>query len=639
MSSLLPHHRRILIRTFGALCACLLAAFVAAGCGDDGGGSDGGDAGGVEGPLAWLPQSTWLIATADLDAERIDEALATLDRLPAWAFAEAYLPAKDGAGLRRELFEEVITSNGHNDGTPAKLSAKQMEAAFGDRAGLALTDTDFEALETMGPDAPFVLWFEVDDEEKALKAVRELADGKLSTAEHEGVEYTVGRDGGDVEQAFLARDGLLLLAPGAKQLERLIEVREGDDGLDDHDARAVMEAALDDTLAGVVVGTNPLLDAAPQLAEREGGMSAAQRDDLEQMLESRDVREAVPDWMGFSSDLDDVGLRFRGAWSNARPIADPEIGSRELTERMPADAPIINAGVADGDSLERMQAIWSEAREAWDLDLRDLAQDCTAEYAWACSLGIESAIALLEDEDLAELAKDAGPQAYAMAQRLSAPPAGRQPAAAQRSRSFELVTTGSGILGYSPPPELVRAAQTAGVDVAVVEAGDARTMRVRIRPGSPLARAIAREFDAASRAELRAAGLNLDQLLSPKGVTLSVEEVDDLFVTGYPQSAPSEAAKALRGEVDTVGENDRYRSVVKAADPPKQVGSYGWVDLRSFVDSVFDAVAAGNPEALRVKPVVENNLTDVPGALSWTTRQEVGDEQVGVAEWVLPILE
>ncbi|MCW2923029.1 MAG: hypothetical protein JWM98_433, partial [Thermoleophilia bacterium] len=139
-------------------------------------------------------------------------------------------------------------------------------------------------------------------------------------------------------------------------------------------------------------------------------------------------------------------------------------------------------------------------------------------------------------------------------------------------------------------------------------------------------------------AGMRAVGIDPSALLSPAGLTISAEEADDLLVAGFPPNAPSKVVPALNGDVDTLGDSDSYRSVVKAAKPPKEVGQYGYIDLGAYVEAIFTAISADSPQAARALPTVRNNLADVPGVLTWTTRETFDGHEVGVAETVVPIL-
>ena len=665
--------------------AVTCSALVAVGCGgSDGGGSGGAGATGVvgdDGPLAWLPADTWLVATANLDPDALDAGLESLGRLPIWALAESALPASDGAGLRRELLEQVaketadgpkadsVDPDGEGEGgddsdsdSEPRVTAKQLEAAFGNRGGLAITSTDFEGFGD-DEDAPIAVWLEVDDADAARSVLADLTDGSDEEAEHEGVTYFTAAD---ADMSYAVEDGLLVVSTSAKRIEALIDVREGDESLaDDQEAAAVLETGVGDALVGVAIASQPLLQAAPDLV-RQGAESttdddettAQQReqaerataiaDDLGPVLESDAVDDLVADWVSASATIDETGLRMRGAWSNPRDLADPEVGSRELVERMPADAPIVNAAVSDGTMLRRVQDAWSEVRDAYDLDLRELvAAECPPADRWACDLGVELAITALEDESLADALEDAGDTSMAFTQDITplptraaamtaqgdAAPAAPKPITA---RLYEAVTSAT-VEGYDPPAELVEAATAAGL---IVQSNDDHTeVTVRVRPGSPLARELQASATAESRQAFALFGIDPAALLGPRGVTFRAEEVDGLQVWGFPQEAPSKVAPALEGDVDTLGDLEDYGDVVEAVDPPDEVGVYGWVNLSAYVEGFIGAIGSAEPEAQRIIPTVRNNLADVPGALVWSARAEHDGEQVGVYEFALPILE
>ncbi len=652
-------------RVLAAGAAVAIAALVAAGCG----GGDGGDRGdtglvGDEGPLAWLPTNTWMIATANLDPKAIDTAVTSLDRLPIWALAEGFLPASDGKGLRRELLEQIAKESAGDTGDKPEVTAAQLETAFGNRVGVAITSADFESFES--DDAPVVAWVEVDDEDAALSAAKDVFEGAEREVEHEGVTFFETKD---KDATFLVRDELLLISTTSKRMEALIDVRDGDDSLAGDDvAAAVLEVGVGDAIAGFAIASEPLLEAAPKLvrdqaddtkddgeateAEKENAEKAANiADELGPLLESKAVDGLIADWISGSITIDESGLRMRGAWSNPRELASPKPGSRELVERGPADAQYVTSTASDGTTLRRLQDAWSEVRDAYDLDLRALvAKECTQADRWACNLGVELALAVLEDEDLADSFEEQGDVAMALYQDISPQvealgaitETGRAPAdTSVDSRLFESVSTAPTLEGYEPPAELLQAAQAAGIQVTNAPDGSAVTLRVTA--GSPLARLVREEFDPNGLAALAAVGFDLRQLLSPAGMTLAREDVDGLHVWGFPPDAPSKVVPALTGEAETLADDETYQEVITAAKPPKEVGTYGWVDLQSYVESTLAMLSADAGEdgmdIKRIIPTVRNNLADVPGIVTWSTREESDGEDVGVIEMAMPILE
>ena len=647
-------------RVLAASAAVAVAALVAAGCGGSSGDAGSGDTGlvGDEGPLAWLPADTWLVATANLDPEAIDTAVESLDRLPIWALAEGLLPASDGKGLRRELLKQVAKTRSKDTGT--KVTATELETAFGERLGFAITSADFQEMDAK--DAPYVAWIEVDDEEAALETAKDMFAGTDTESEHEGVTYFRSKKD---DATFLVRDGLLVVSSTPKQMETLIDVREGDDSLAGDDvAAAVLEVGVGDALAGFAIASEPLLNAAPELvrqqaddidedgeaseSSKENAEKAAKiADELGPLLQSNAVDGLIADWISGSVTIDDSGLRIKGAWSNPRELATPEPGSRELVERMPADAPIVNAMVTDGTTLARVQDAWTEVREAYDLDLRAIvAEECSQADRWACDLGIELVLAVLEDEQLAESLADQGDTAMVMTQDLAPLLASlatmSDPETAARAkpkpieaRLYEIAST-AGMVEYRPSDELVEAARTAGI--AVTTSADGLDVTIRVTPGSPLARTIAAEVDPAAAAALAGFGFDVGALLTPKGLTISAEDVDGIYVAGFPQDAPSKVVPALEGDVETLADAQTYQDVVAAAKPPKQVGSYGFVDLKTYVETILAGLGAGEPDVQRIVPTVRNNLADVPGIVTWSAREESDGEQVGVVEMSMPIL-
>ncbi len=627
-----PARRRVL----ATAAAVAFSALVATGCGGSGGNDE------REGPLAWLPADTWLVATGNLDAKAIDTAVESLGRLPIWSLAEGFLPASDGAGLRRELLEEVAKRSAPQGSDVPAVTAKQLEAAFGDHFGFAITAADVEAIN--GDDAPFVAWVEVDEEDAALAAAKGLFDGPEREGEHEGVTYY---EAADDAATFLIEDGLLVVSTTPKRIEALIDVREGDESLaSDETAVAVLEAGVGAAIAGFAIQTEPLLDAAPELvrgqadqlkedgeASQETKDAAAKAariaDQLDAALESNAVDELVPDWISGSATIDGTGLRIRGSWSQPHALADPDPGSRELAERMPVDASVVSAVVSDGSQLARIQEAWADVRAAADLDLRQLvATECPPARRWACDLGVELALTVLEDEDLAKAEAESGDTASVSTQHFSPEP--------RTSRLLEVTST-AGVVDYTPPAEPADAARAAGL--IVTRSADGLSVTVRLRPGSPIRRTLATKLDPARAAWLAALGFDLRALLSPAGLTITTETVDDLLVAGFPQDAPSTVVPALEGDADTLADAETYRDVVAAARPPKRVGAYAFVNLTAYVDAILARVAAGNPDMQRMVPTIRNNLSDVPGIVTWSSRERVNGTDVGVYELALPILE
>ncbi|MCW2960690.1 MAG: hypothetical protein JWM90_1077 [Thermoleophilia bacterium] len=642
---------QIPVRLLSSLFLVSLAALIAVGCG----GSDGGDEGvaASDGPLSYLPTGTWLVATAKVDSKTIDEAVKTLDRLPIWALAEGFLPASDGPGLRKELLEQVAKQAPKG----SKVTAQRLEAAFGDGGGVAITSNDFSRFaddddsKTGAEDVPVALWIDVDDADAADEVLEDLLEKPSKGSEHEGVEYRSGTAQND-QVAWTQIGDHVLLAPGTKQLELLIDAHEGDENIaGDEDARRVLEAGVGDAIIGAAIQTTPLLDALPKALEESDTMNPEQAKQLSELLSSDAVGDFVPSWVSGSTTIDSTGLRMRGAWSNPRDIAEPEVGSRELAERMPADAGFVSAGVDDGTTLGRVQDAWAKAANTYDIKLEDLTKECEPQYATFCDLGVEAAKVVLEDDALAKAVADAGPVSYATVQDIGqvaadaaitamAPNAGAaapKPAAAPTARSLEIAVAGANEpLDYKLPAEFTAAAKAAGLVLTVDE--DQLGVNIKVTPGSPLAVLLARELTPEVTRSLLASGVNPRLLLGP-GITIKAELVDDIAVAGLPTAAPSKVAPALRGDVETLGEYEAYRDTVDAAKPPKDVGAYGYVDLSRIVESVLNGIGAQNPTVKRAIPTVKNNLADVPGILMWSAREEVDGEDVGVFELVMPITE
>lgn len=615
------------------------AALVAVGCGDDAGNGPATDDAGA---LAWLPSDTWLVATGELSAKRIDVALETLDRLPVWALAEGYLPAGDGAGLRRALLGQVARGGGYGD-----LDPDDLEAAFGDRGGMAIIATDLDGFED--DQGPVVAWVEVDDEERALDLVR--ADGEVEEREHAGVAYRVAEDG----TAVTVQDGLMVATTSVEDMERIIDVREGDDSLADDETGATVRAATGDAFASVAVQTDPLLGAAPELARRaaadlpsgdpEAGRALATAERLGAALEAESVRKLVPDWVAGSITIDEVGLRMRAAWSNPRELPDADPGARELVERMPASVGTASGIVGRGEELQRIQAAWADARDEASLDLRE-AVDCDGPRAWACELGVELLVTVLEDESLADAAADRGDRAAVLVQDLgpalqtavaqaAAGPRGQAATRRVEGRLLELVMPSSEPLGWRRSDELADAMERAGLSVE----RDAGAIIVRVAPASPMGRALRSGIDAEARAGLAMLGLDPTALLTARGARLEPHQVDGLDVIGLPLDAPSAVVDELEQGDDPLADSEDYRAVVEASGAPDEVGAWAWLDLEGLVAGALEGAAAEAPDVRRALPTVRNNLADVPGALSWSTVEDVDGERVGVAETVLPILD
>lgn len=628
-------------RASSAALLVAIAALVAVGCGS--GGGDGPDIETIEGPLAWLPSETWLVASVDLGAERIDTAVETLDRLPIWSLAEGFLPASDGTGLRRELLRELAGTFETDGGAGPKAS--DLEQAFGDRGGFAILEADFEALDSDAP--PIAGWFEVDDEDTAVDVVKALAEGAERKREHDGTTYyeTTAKDG-DTVGAFLVEDGLLVIASTAKSLERLIDVKADEDRslLADDDGAAVIASAFDDSVTASAIQTGPLLDAVPELLEQAAatGSDPKSREVARKVgaaLDGEAIDGLVANWMSTSITIDDVGVRMRGAWSNPRELADPDDSARSIVERMPVDSTIVQGSVTDGTELQRIQRAWKES----DVDLRELVAECPAADRWACDVGVEIATAVLEDDGLADALEDAGPAAVVMAQDIapligmvaqSSVP-GTRPAGALDAPVFEYATTEQE-LDWSAPDSLTRALRSAGL--VVDGGGEDAGLVVKLLPDSPIDREFTK-LDAPSLATLQLLGVDLAKLRSSAGQRFASKDVDGLEVFTLPFDAPSNVVPALEGDDEQLADSETYETVVEAAIPPDRTGAYGYVDILGYVDGTLEALRAAEPQVSRAAPTVRNNLADMPGLVYWSAREEVDGEEVGTFQVVLPILE
>jgi hypothetical protein len=605
------------------LAACILvaAAAVAAGCG--GSGSDEKADADTAGALRWLPEQTWLVSTADLSSERLDRAVDTLGRLAAWGLVEPMLPASDGKGLRKAGLEQLAKEMSHDD---VEVTAAQIEEAFGNRVGLAITSTKELAKGLDADELPVAMWVELDDEGKARDLLGRAIPGTESEHEHEGVTYYESKDH---EVAYALRDDLLVATTSTKNMERLIDVHEGDEDATlatSEDGGAVLGAGVDGALGGVAVQTDPLLDLAASALREQSDPVAGRVADA---VQTDAVDDVVADWIGGSAAIDASGLRLRGTWSNPRDLAEPKTPARELVERLPADTVVAAATTMSGSELERVQDLWAQVRDAADLDLQQLvADECPRAQSALCDLGVQLALTVLEDESLATAVADAGPRATATASYPQAKGA--------KGASNEIVSTHASI-DWQRPPALTDAMEKAGLDVQVGGA----SATVRVLPASPLGAMLRQALaDPAATTVVRATyGIDLAQLLTPKGLRLTAEQVDDLDVLTLPVGATSRATGSLEGDADQLGADPDFRDAVEAAAPPKQTGSFGYVDVRSWAGSLIDLVAGTSPDAARAKPLVDNNLADLPGIVWWTAREGSGDDEVGVAELAIPIRE
>lgn len=593
--------------------------------------------------MSWMPRGTWAVAQVDLDGKRIDEALTTLERLPIWPLVGEELPSKDGAGLRTELLE-MIAKEGGTDAP----SADELEDAFGNHLGVAITDNDFARFEDDNDDVPVIGWIEVDDADKAEKILSDALDEK-STFEHKDVEAHTGTDGGDDEITWLVSGDVAIVTTTREEMQRLIDARDAGTTVgEDEDARRVLSAALDESIMGVAVATDPIMDAVPQILEQEDDAPKRVRDQVRDVLASGAIDSLVPDWIGFGATIDDTGVRMRATWSNPRELAKADIGARELAERMPEATSIVNAATSDGAWVGRMQAAWQVVTDETDVSLDDLADDCTGEVdAWACEIAVETLRMLLEDEDLAKAAAKADPVTAAvaqdfgalLAQGLSAAPGAAKPAAkAAPARSQEYVVAGDLTYDYDIPAKLDAALTKAGISIEAIE--DGTGVQVRVTPASPAGRELATALkDPAARVQFATLGIDPADLLRPAGLVLQADEVDDLLVYGFPQDAASPVTEALDGDADTLGDLDRYRDAVETAKAPKEVGTWGWVDIRGLVERTLDVIGPTVPAAAAFDAPARQNVKQLPGILTWTAREDVDGEDVGVAELALPILE
>ncbi len=578
------------------------SAAIAAGCGSSDNAERADEA--TSGALRLLPAQTWVVGTADLSSARLDRAVDTLDRLPVWGLVEPELPASDGKGLRRALLEQIARELA--DDGKEHVTAKQLEAAFGNHVGFAITSgKSLDELDANDP--PVAVWIDVDDEARALDAMAAMLTGKETKHEHEGVTYFATHDDA---AAYAVIDDLLVASSSSKQLERLIDAHEGDE--DDtlsgaSAAKSVLGASVGEPLLTAVVQTDPLLA----------------------MGNATGADELTPDWIGASATIDDSGLRMRTTWSNPHALAKPDPTSRELVERMPATTSLAQATAASGSELQRVQHAWANVREEANLDLDTLFDDaCAPGNEAICTLGSELAHTVLEDESLADAIADAG----ATVSATSTPDSDSRGA---KDAAIEIVGTHRSV-DWKRPATLDAAMQAAGLQVDVASDG---ATTIRVRPASPLGRqvkdALADLPDESSIASIL--GVDPLQLLKPAGIVLTPRQVDELDVMTLPPGAKSLVTPALEGDVDTLADDADYDDAVKSAGPPKRTGSYGYLDIRGWARTLLTTLGEQDPSVARVQSLVDNNLADLPGVLWWTTREGSGDDQVGVAEFAMPI--
>ena len=623
-----------------------MAATIAVGCGGDRSGDGDGTSGivGDDGPMSWLPADTWVVASGNLDADALGTAAKTLKRLPVWALAEGFLPASDGAGLRRAMLRELASSM--NDETKgAKLTGAKLERAFGDHVGVAIFG-DVAGLDASEDSPPVAVWVELDDRAAARDVVDELADGSVKTHSSKGVDYLTDSSG---DGAIVLTDDLLLAAADVSGIKQLIAAHEGGpSAADDETGRAVIEASIGDALLGGAVATDPLIEAAPDMLDAATeGESVKHQGYADVAATAIDAAEPlIPDWIGGSLTIDAVGVRSRAAWSNPHRLASPTPTSRELVERFPEDVATAQAYVSDGTQLQRAQRVWSRVQQQHDLDLGQLVANCDKPVRALCALGVELARTALEDTELADAQAAAGDTVGGllvdMASSLGAlgslsdpaAPAAK-PAAAPKQRVFEAAMSDTD-LDWTPPASLVTAARTAGLVVTARGVDDSTTYTIRVVPRSPLGQAFAAMPAAERTAAFGAYGIDPAQLTG-RGVTLTQQVVAGLAVIGVPDAAPSRLARSLAGDAGTLGESEQYRATVRAVDPPEEVGMYSYLDLASYVHDVLAALGADVPSVRQITPTVDNNLSDIPGILQWSTRETVRDREVGVYELVMPI--
>lgn len=632
----------------------VVAALVAAGCG--GGGSDdtSSDVASEDGPLAWLPANSWAIARVSIDPKQIDESIDTLDRLPIWDLASAALPAKDGTGLRAALLGQIAKE------LPGKQTGGDLEDAFGNEAGVAITSNDVNALGNLSDsgssNVPIAAWLQVDDE-SAVDDVLDSVFTNVETHSSKGVDYSTGTVDGD-QVAWTTSGDLLLLAPGAKQLERLIATHDGDQSLaQDDDARRALDGAFDGAPISIAVGTDALIDAGATFAEGDSSDSSdgALGDDgsdtrarLARVLRTSSVDAIVPDWIGMSATIDETGLRLRTTWSNPRSLATPDVGSRALVERMPADTEVASGTVNDGSAIERVQDLWADVSKEADVEIADLTEKCPANATKLCAAAVTTLEWILEDDQLAQDAADSDPTATVVVQSLSgtvtrtiASVTAPTPATA-KGPAIEVATTGdnlsslAGAQGAKVPTKVTAALAAAGLTITT--SADGLSVTAKVAPASELGRLLTAELTPGDAAALAATGFDARKLLTSSGLTLSAKRVDDLVVATFPPGATSTIAAAVASKADTLADDDGYTDTVDAVDPPKEVGMYAWIDLPGAVDDILTGLSGTSPAIKRIQPTVANNLDPVPGALGWTTRTKVDGEDLGVAEFVLPIV-
>jgi len=622
----------------------LVSASIAAACG-------GSEASGLavrDGGLSMVPENAVAVSVLSLETKHLQRSLDTLDRLPIWGLAEGQLPKGGAEGLKKAGIDALLEG-----AADKKLTyTKDVKPWLGDSAGFALLG-GLQTLATFEESPPILFWVDSTDDDAAEDFVKRFGGSDVETREHDGIKVYVadkakdtaaedGTDPGDEgagdegansgfgEGAVFVDDGALVITGDFTMAKRVLDARDNDHFIDRAEVANMLDREDRDEQYASVADVNALLDlgtvALKDAADKKGtpGQDATNLKNAGELLDSKEVRDALPDLVASNGGLDERGLWFDTAWS---PAGKPGIDdARKLAERMPAESMMVTAAAGNTQWLENGPKIWDRAKEIWGTDLETIGSQCPKEAAEACELGLTFATEVLEGDLLERLDEVSGDNAAtAFAQTFGTAEGGgfEQTAFAvgrleDPEGAVDLLEDGVGAL----EPTLAKY----GLVATLERADDDATLRVKAVPAGRTAQLIA-ALPKEARGGFAA--------LTGAGMELTIRKVDDTYhATAFPPEGLEPGLEAWQGDGDQITDNERYQRDIKLVDPPADASTYGWFDLSPAVLAGLAAV----PEASQATPIVKTNLEKVGGVMFWSDRSGEDDE-VGSVRVVIPIHE
>jgi hypothetical protein len=242
-------------RICSLLVVLVAAALVAIGCSSP---SSDGPSGG----LAMVPADALGVVVVSLDAEHLDESLATLARFPAWGLVESQLPAKDGEGLLEALIDEAFRSE---DAKPKLSYADDVKPWLGKQAGSAALGSIVDRYPAVKDPSkiPFFTWIDSTDDEAALAFLKKWAVDSSPTS-HSNIDIYKIEDGmfGFVE------NGAVVITTSEAAAKSTIDALDEDALIDKEGVEAMLDSGDRNEQVAGLVSADVALDLGSKAAQK-----------------------------------------------------------------------------------------------------------------------------------------------------------------------------------------------------------------------------------------------------------------------------------------------------------------------------------------------------------------------------------